>query len=249
MNFRKLTALFFSVLLLVISNSVYAQDTQDIIEVKLTAKQIQEINKWMKTDKDWQKWNKSWGNRAYIKIKHRPDPPVWLPDKCEKFFEDEVLLTQACDLLGEIKDYTSSYIRRNMIAERNQKEAPIKTTFIERIHFGGGWPLVRDVHSFKYGGIFESHVSVANIGRLEINLPGVIILSLPDLNGVRGIRFGTHVGLGFRLMNFNMPGSKQTYVLHMNIAKAWANENIGGFGFQNQLSLAGLSVTLKNCRK
>lgn len=221
------------------------QDSQAPLDVPFTAAQMSELKKWMSDDADWEKWNKRWENRIVgHKVRHRPEPPPWLAGECAQLLGGEGLLVQACGHLKDIsEDFTTARIRQTMTAQRLRHEEP-KTRFIERVHIGGGWPLMQ-TGAFKYGALLESHVSIMNVGRAEINLPGIMVLSLPDGNGGRAIKFGTDVSMSFRLGDFRVPGVKQAYVLHINIANAFADTEGAGFGFSSRASLMGLSVTLK----
>jgi len=200
----------------------------------------------MADDAKWEKWNQRWGNRVLSHpVRHRPPPPTWLAGECAQLLSGEGLLVDACARLKEIsEDPNTTYIRRARAADRNQQEGA-KTRFIERVHFGGGWPLMQ-VGGLKYGALFESHISVTQLDRLEINLPGIVILSMPGTDGRRTLQFGTDVSLSFRLGDFRAPGFNQAFVLHLNVANAWSSVGTAAFGFDNRVSLAGLSVTFKN---
>jgi hypothetical protein len=229
-----------------IPGSARAQDSQTATEIRFTEKQVSELKTWMSEDAKWEKWNKQWGNKVLSHpVRHRPAPPAWLAEECSQLIGGEGLLVQACSHLKEIsEDSNTAYIRKAMAAQRKQQESS-KTRFIERVHFGAGWPLMQ-VGAFKYGGLFESHVSIAHLGRVGFNLPGILILSMPDGNGGRLVKLGTDVTLSFRLGNFRVPGVRQAYVLHLNIANAWTDASAAALGFENRTSLVGLSVTIKN---
>ena len=228
-----------------IPRSAPAQDAQATLDVPFTAAQMSELKKWMADDADWEKWNNRWANRiAGHKRRQRPEPPPWLAGECAQLLGGEGLLVRACAHLKEIsEDFAAARVRQTMTAQRQRHEEP-KSRFIERVHFGGGWPLMQ-TGGFKYGALLESHVSIMNMGRVEVNLPGIMILSLPDGSGGREVKFGTDVSLSFRLGDFRVPGIRQAYVLHLNLANAWTDADGAGFGLASRASLMGLSVTLK----
>jgi hypothetical protein len=228
-----------------IPRSARGQDAQPALDVPFTAAQMTELKKWMAADADWEKWNNRWANKIEgHKRRQRPEPPAWLAGECAQLLGGEGLLVRACAHLKEIsEDFTTARIRRTIATQRRRHEEP-KSRFIERVHIGGGWPLMQ-TGGFKYGALLESHVSIMNMGRVEVNLPGIMILSLPDGNGGREIKFGTDVSLSFRLGGFRVPGIRQSYLLHLNLANAWTEADGAGFGLASRATLMGLSVTLK----
>lgn len=244
MVFKKSSLLFFGFVLVISQKSLWAQEVSVATERQMSVVEVAELTKWMKDDAKYLSWYKVKGNKVLVKHRLRPEPPVWLSASCkETVFQD--LLISACELLREITDGpVASKIRSATLASRVQKEAPTKTRFFERVHFGGGWPIVDDYRDVKYMAVIETHVSIADVGRVEINLPGIMFLSVPDTYGRRNIRQATHVGIGWRLKTFQIPSVSQKFVLHLNIAHAWP---MGGVKFASQrpVSLAGFSVTLK----
>lgn len=224
-----------------------AQDSRPTTDTQFTMEQISELQQWLRDEANWEKWNQKWGNRVLSHpVRHRPRYPDWLPAECAQLLGGNGLLVDACGRLSEAsEDPTTASIRKATVAQRNVQEN-VKTRFIERVHFGAGWPLLQAA-GFKYGGLFESHVSIAHLGRVAFNLPGVMILSLPDESGRRLLTFGTDLTVSFRLGDFQVPGFKQPLVLHMNIANAWTpTTGAAAFGFDSRSSLVGLSVTVKH---
>ena len=146
-----------------IPGSARAQDSQTATEIRFTEKQASELKTWISEDAKWEKWNKQWGNKVLSHpVRHRPAPPAWLAEECSQLIGGEGLLVQACSHLKEIsEDSNTAYIRKAMAAQRKQQESS-KTRFIERVHFGAGWPLMQ-VGAFKYGGLFESEGGCAGI--------------------------------------------------------------------------------------
>ena len=209
---------------------------------------LEELKKWMKEDAKYLKWYKQYGNKARrVTLRHRPEPPGWLEAECLGLIGGEGILVDACALLREIREGAQLTKTRETIEDqRKQKEAPKNTAWYERIHVGGGWPIVSNLKHAKYGAIVETHVSIVDIGRFEINLPGIMFLSVPDRYGKRVLKQATHIGVSLKLRTFTFPGSKRKFLAHLNMSKAkimdgWSN----GFAEAEGLSLMGLSFTVQ----
>ena len=216
--------------------------------LELSSSQLAELKKWIKEDAKYLKWYKQYGNKARpVKLRHRREPPVWLEAECLGLIGGEGILVDACALWREIREGAQLTKTRETIEEqRKQKEAPKHTAWYERIHIGGGWPIVSDLNQAKYGAIVETHVSIIDVGRFEINLPGIMFLSLPDKQGKRVLRQATHLGVSLKLRAFTFPGTKQKYLAHLNMSKArvmdgWFNR----LAEAEDISLMGLSFTIQ----
>lgn len=220
-------------------------------EQKLSSASLEELKKWLKDDAKYEKWYKLYGNKALQgKLHHRPEPPVWLEAECLGLIGGEGILVKACTLYVEIHEGAGlTKIRKTLEEERKQKEAPSNTKWYERVHLGGGWSIVSNVGQAKYGAVVETHVSIVGVGRFEINLPGIMFLSLPnmaDKHGRRILKQATDLGISLKLKTFTFPGSKQQYIAHFNVSNAKVmNGWFSGFAEQDTLTLAGLSFTLK----
>jgi hypothetical protein len=155
------------------------------------------------------------------------------------------LLTQACTLLGEItEDFKVANVRNEIEAEQKKKEAQERISFVEKIHFGSGWPVIRDVDSFNNFALLAVHYSLRTVGRWEANSPGFILLNIANPGEEKKIKSGTYISVGFKWREVRFLG--RPYVLHFNMVNAWTSGSVGeSLGFQETLSLAGLSMTLK----
>ena len=221
---------------------------QDLKPAEVSSTHLEELEKWLKADAKYLKWYKQYGNKARgVKLRHRPEPPVWLDAECLGLIGGEGILVDACARLREIQDGAQLTKTREAIEEqRKQKEALTKTRWYEKVHIGGGWPIVSDLKQAKYGAILETHVSIVDIGRFEINLPGIMFLSVPDRLGKRVLKQATHIGVSLKLRTFTFPGTKQKYLAHLNMSKARIMDGwSGGFAQDEGLSLMGLSFTIK----
>jgi hypothetical protein len=215
--------------------------------LQLSTSRLEELKRWMKEDAQYLKWYKEFGNKARHGIRHRPEPPFWLEAECSGLIGGEGILVDACALWREIRDGAQLANTRETIEEqRKQKEAPKHTKWYEKIHIGGGWPIVSDLNQAKYGAIVETHVSIVDVGRVEINLPGIMFLSLPDQHGKRVLRQATHLGVSLKLRTFTFPGTKQKYLAHLNLSKARVMDGwFNGFAQEEPISLMGLSFTIQ----
>ena len=226
-------------------------DSRPVLQGILQPFQSIERDNWVRDYLAWKKWNQRWFNKISLgKRKKRPQPPVWLESHCSQLLENSSQLIMACDLLKEyLEDYKTRALRQRINIERVRKEAPTKTMFFERIHLDGLWPIL-DASSYSYGGVAGIHVSLIDIGRVGIfGAPGVMLLSLPDEKGGRKLKIGVDYGISVRLFDFQPPHTKRLYVLHFNFANVWTTpSNSLGVGFQERLSIAGFSVTLKKSR-
>lgn len=243
MDLRRLPVVLFFLFMMsaVLPRLALGQDTEPVSKEQLT-----ELKKWMKEDANYLKWYKAKGNRVRVKLRHRPEPPDWLSTECVDLIGGEGLLVSACNLLREIQEGESlTNTRKTIQTQRADKEALVKSKWYERVHLGVAWPIVSDFRQSSYGAIVATHISVVDIGRVEINLPGLMFLSLPDQRGRRVIRQATHFGISLKLSTFTFPGTKQKYVSHLNLTNARVMDGFSKFAQREPLSLIGLSFTVK----
>jgi hypothetical protein len=215
---------------------------------ELSSAHLEELEEWIKEDEKYLKWYKQFGNKARrVKMRHRPEPPAWLEAECLGLIGGEGILVDSCARLRRIQDGAQlTKMREAVEAQRQQNEALKKTRWYEKIHIGGGWPIVSNLKQAKYGAIIETHVSIVDIGRFEINLPGIMFLSVPDASGRRVIKQATHIGVSLKLKTFTLPGTQRKFLAHLNMSKAKMMDGwSGGFAETDALSLMGLSFTVK----
>ncbi len=213
---------------------------------ELSKEQIAELKTWLKEDAKYLKWYKAYGNQVRVKLRHRPEPPDWLSAECVDLIGGDGPLVSACNLFHEIHEgELLTNTRQTVQTQRAHKEALVKSKWYERVHLGVAWPIIGDLTKPNYGAIVATHISVINVGRVEINLPGLMFLSVPDLKGRRVIRQATHFGISLKLNTFTFPGTKQKYVSHLNLANALVMDGFSQFADRDPLSLVGLSFTVK----
>ena len=63
-------------------------------------------------------------------------------------------------------------------------------------------------------------------------------------NGARVWKFAANYGIGYRLMNFTMPGGRPAE-LHLNLAKMWLVSGAADVITGRSIDLMGFSVTFK----
>lgn len=252
MDSRRLLVVLFccSTMSAVFPSLALGQDTEPSPETRtekmLSKEELTELKKWVKEDAKYLKWYKAYGNRVRVKLRHRPEPPAWLSTECVDLVGGEGLLVSACNLFHEIHEgELLTRTRKTIQTQRAHKEALVKSKWYERVHLGGGWPIVSDLRKSNYGAIVATHISVVDVGRVEINLPGLMFLSLQDNRGRRVIRQATHFGISLKLNTFTFPGTKQKYVSHLNLTNARVMDGFSKFADRDPLSLIGLSFTVK----
>jgi hypothetical protein len=154
--------------------------------------------------------------------------------ECAKLSEPKRRATQACKTEEEKRE--DEYQKR--VAERAEKEKPTHTSFLRWLHFDGLWaPTTLGSGTF---GLIGTHMTIANVGRVNFFGPPGVMLLLENSGGSRHIRPAMTWGISVYLVDFRPPGSDNTARLFLNLAKAQT------FGDQRGgMDLAGLSVTWK----
>lgn len=231
-------------ILLSSSTGVEAQDGI-LVEEGLSEPQIKEIKDWLKDDSKWVKDDKRF-QTAWIRgarkrnVRPRPAPPEWLSDRCAGLTIGPVIIMEACQKLKEARsDPGVSEIRDKVVEQIQQHEAPTTKTFFERIHFGGGWIMVRDLKSFRNGAIFETHFSIFTKGRFEVNSPGLTLLTEINEERKRITKFAPDFGVSVRVREFEAPGRNgERWILYWNMVNVWQMTSLG----PQRSGLAGFSI-------
>jgi hypothetical protein len=213
-----------------------------------------ELARWIRAYEKWDKWDEHWLNTleparhgGYLDRKAMPPPPVWLDSTCASLFEADPLLTKACALLRQSREtLLQTYMRRQRQAAIDAHERPVHTSFLEHVHFDGGWVRPQsDAQAFAPVG---AHVSVMLGDRYELfMLPGVLFLRAPSYTSGKMEWFAAYdYGIGFRLGTFQMPGVGQPVILHFNFARAWIPGATAAGPVTGTVDLMGFSLTFKN---
>ncbi|HYE22679.1 MAG TPA: hypothetical protein VD998_03770 [Verrucomicrobiae bacterium] len=224
-------------------------------------KKIEEVSKWAKDAAKWLKWARKKFNRTMkttmmgrpAKRPRRPLPPEWLQSYClgtPKGSEQPVMLKIACDLDAEINHLLngSPVLAQTMADQAFAEEDDRRTTFLERIHLDGMYTVtqVASGRGTTYA-VIGMHMTIVDVGRVQFYLPpGFLLLSEPTANGGRRWRPAYTWGISVELMDFELPGSKQLAVMHLNVTKVWAHGSVDPtIGLRSGRDMVGLSFTWK----
>lgn len=224
---------------------------------------------WIREYHAWQEWNAKWGNRRqwiphpfpYPFWKESPDifsyvaprklepaPPVWLGDTCAGRPNGTVepdVRTEGCRLLTVWKDdYVTHQLRVATATARAQRDDTGRSRFLEHIHFSGLWTNVdAGGATGRVYGLAGVHATIDVYGRWQIYaLPGVVAVSVPNLQGSRTVTIGYDWGMAFRLFNLRIPVIDMPVKAHLNLAHVWMPE------VHQKINMAGLSFTVNRNR-
>ena len=189
-----------------------------------------ELSKWLKEYREWEKWFELWGNRVarngngfeIWERKKRPEPPDWLAEVCR----DEVMvddqLASACHILRTWDDQPTQIIQRrgSPVATSGGKAADtvVKSSFFQRVHLTGLWARAQYPGTPVYG-IVGMQIAVLEIGRFTLPATGVMLVMVPDGRGGHDWKPATTLGSGYRLFDFIPPIHKKPFSLHLNLAR------------------------------
>lgn len=222
----------------------------------LSDAQTRELDEWLKAMDKWRQYDAKYRNRPardgigrVVARRPPPDPPAWLAEYCTTQasavdLQADTML--ACRLLDDPRAPSES-VPTQIQAARVQAEKPAKhSRFLKRIHLDGLWTTTSTTGRFY--GLIGSHISLVDVGRLQVfGPPGVLLLSVPDVDGSRRIELGYTWGLSFRLTDVRMFGSKDM-TLFVNLSKVWVasgtNTGMGGRGYD----IVGFSIAPRGHR-
>jgi hypothetical protein len=209
-----------------------------------------EVERWMDEYTNWMEWSAKWNNKrepglltTYRDRQPRPDPPAWLPDRCDAVVDDNDPLAPACTLLVQWQHNDATVQGAAQAVATAQKEDERKTIWWEHIHADVLWPAMQWQASIY--GVVGVHAATTVKGRFQIFVaPGAMLLTLPGRNGGRVWKFATNYGIGYRLADVPFPGDRQA-VLHVNLAKAWLLSDITDVVASRSTDFVGFSLTFK----
>ena len=216
----------------------------------LTPEQERELDTWLSAMDKWRHNELKWRNRpqrdAWGRITGRrplPDAPSWLAAYCASVTALDVAglnrrTEQACQVLADpLKEAGTPQVQAK--ASQAVAEKPDKhTSFLTRLHLDGLWTTTA-IDGRVYG-LVGSHVSLVDIGRLQVfGPPGVLLVSVPDGKGSRRVTLGYTWGLSVRLMNVRLCAGKDM-TLFVNVSKVW----VAGSGGQG-LDIVGFSLATR----
>jgi hypothetical protein len=221
-------------------------------EIAEALRRMDELDAWTAAYTSWKIWAAEWANTrepgwftGSRDRREKPDPPAWLASTCDELADPLGVLADACQLLAEWRLDLATALHAPAPPSATP-EAVVKTAWWEYVHVDLLWPVTPG-NAAAYG-LAGMHASVALAGRLHVFvIPGVMFLSLPSPGGGREWTAATHWGIGYRLVQFTMPGTRRSATLHINVARAWLLGNrpstVG-----SSLNLAGFSLTFNRQR-
>jgi hypothetical protein len=123
------------------------------------------------------------------------------------------------------------------------QEEPAKTTWWKNMHVDLMWPAVQWQASIY--GVVGTHFATEVGGRLQVfTAPGAMLLNVPTRSGGRVWKFAANYGIGYRVMDFTLPGGHPAE-LHLNLAKMWLLSDPGDLVTGRTIDVVGFSMTFK----
>lgn len=229
----------------------------------------QALDAWIREYLAWQAWHAKWGNRrqwiphpfpypfwketpdvfSYVAPrKTEPAPPVWLDELCAGYAATSVepqSRTEGCRLLTVWKDdYVTHQLRVATATARAKRDDTGRSRFLEHIHFSGLWTnLDFGGGTGRVYGLAGVHATIDVHGRWQIYaLPGVVAVSVPNVQGSRTVTIGYDWGMALRLFNLRIPVIGMPVKAHLNLAHVWMPE------MHQKINMAGLSFTVNRSR-
>ena len=225
--------------------------------VALSREQSRDLDRWLAAVEEWQRYDTKWHNRVVRDARGRvvarrppPAPPDWLAAHCASaaaagVVDVDARTAMACRLLADPRSPLES-VPAVVQAARLDAEKPSKhSSFLTRVHLDGLWSTASTER--RYYGIVGSHVSLVDVGRLQIfGPPGVLLLSVPDGGEDRRITLGYTWGVSLRLMDVRLFGPTENMTLFLNVSKVWVNASSGGR--REAFDIAGFSLAPRKKR-
>jgi hypothetical protein len=180
-----------------------------------------------------------------------PAPPDWLPDACAEWASssiDNPALTDGCRLLTiwkqddpalRVRARIDSIQTLSSTNARAQVDNTTKKRFFERIHFAGLWTDIQPTGTSAYG-LAGIHATIDLRGRWQIYpFPGVMAVSVPNVQGKRIVTIGYDWGFAVRLFDMRVPVFDLPARAHLNLTEVWVPEA------GQKIEMIGLSFSLK----
>lgn len=224
----------------------------------LSPDQDRDLSKWLDGMEKWRNYDAKWYNRPardqFGRVTTRRQPPAapaWLGAHCESVASGGVLdvsprIEAACRLLADPRASLES-LPPEVHAARLEAEQPEKhSSFLTRVHLDGLWSTAAT--SGRFYGLIGSHVSLVDVGRLQIfGPPGVLLLSLPRADGSRRITLGYTWGVSIRLTDVRLFGTKDM-TLFANVSKVWIASRAESGGTSRGYDIVGFSLAPRKTR-
>jgi hypothetical protein len=217
----------------------------------LSPDQVRELAKWQSDMERWRRYDAKWQNQPVHDVRGRivarkppPEAPVWLEAYCASaeaagVLEVEERTKTACRYLVEPRATPEPPSAAAQVAETRKH-----SSFMTRVHLDGLWTTTST--DARLYGLVGSHVSLVDIGRVQIfGPPGVMLLSVPNGNGGRRVAVGYTWGVSLRLMDLRLASHTKNATLFLNVSKVWVNGGMEGTGKSPGLDIVGFSVARK----
>ena len=211
----------------------------------------EELVTWLGEYNSWEEWMLRWGNRVAFNsaggiIKDRPtrpDPPAWLAEDCQHSLSVEGKLADACRILARWDGIGQLILQQRHLGGLTTTDVAKKTSFLQRIHFSGGW-VPAQLPAPKVYLVAGMQVGIVEVGRATLPAVGVGLMAIADGEGGYEWKPATIIGIGYRLASFGFPWVNREANLHFNIARATihGSRNLP-IGFDPSQNLIGLSLT------
>jgi hypothetical protein len=223
--------------------------------VPLSPDQNRELATWLSAMEEWKRYDAKWHNRpardAWGRVaarKRPPDAPGWLEVHCASaaaagVLEFEPRASNACRLLADPWTATASVPAAVQAAETPAKHS----SFLTRVHLD--FLSTTTSTGGRLYGLIGSHVSLVDVGRLQIfGPPGVMLLSVPSERGGRRITLGYTWGVSLRLMDMRLGAPTKNVTLFVNVSKVWVGGGIEPSGKASGVDIVGLSIAPRKKR-
>jgi hypothetical protein len=220
----------------------------------LSTDQERELTRWLSAMEKWQQYDTKWRNRPVhngwarvVERKAPPEAPVWLAGRCAMLADAYVLdlaprMETACRLVDDPRAASAAPVARPAAEPQ-----PKHSSFLTRIHLDG-LATTSQTDARVYG-IIGSHVSLVDVGRLQLfGPPGVLLLTVPDERGGRRVTFGYTWGLSIRLTDIRLNGPTKNMTLFLNVSKVWLGSGESGARNTRGYDIVGVSIAPRKKR-
>ena len=224
-----------------LSSTVPRPDSTPPEIAALTPEQDGQLTVWLSAMEKWQKYDEKWRNRpvhdGWARVVERqppPEAPAWLAAHCASIAAARLAgfdarTEQACRLAEDPRARPDP----TLAAAAASSEKPKRSSFLTRVHIDGLWTTTSS--GGRFYGIIGSHVSLVDVGRLQVfGPPGVMLLTVPDQRGGRSMTLGYTWGLSLRLADVRVRAPTKNLTLFLNVSKVFLStggnsQNTGGF--------------------
>jgi hypothetical protein len=233
-----------------------AESRRAIEPMLLSEDQDRELDVWLSAMETWQRYDARWDNRpihdGWGRIAERKASPIypeWLLGYCTSvaatgLVDFDERTSTACRLAADPRAKMTA-VPTGAQAAALDAESSLKSNFMRRIHLDGLWTTTST--QGRLYGLVGSHLSLVDIGRLQVfGPPGVILLSVPDTDGSRQITLGYTWGVSVRLADMRFLDRDMT--LFANVTKLWVNSGEGATASMRGFDAVGFSIAPRRKR-